>query len=246
MKIILTLPAYNEEQALPQLLQSFLQDVQNAGYEGTVVIVDDGSTDNTARVAEKWSSVLSIELLRHPVNRGLGETVRDGLRRAVEMAEAEDVIVTMDADNTHSPSLIPEMVRRLRQGHDVVIASRYRPGAAVLGLGSFRRLMSHGVRQLFALAAPVSGVRDYTCGYRAYRAPVLQRAFELYGSQLITEPGFACMLELLLKLHRMGVSFSEVPLVLHYDRKHGPSKMRVAHTVLATLRLLLRSRWGSI
>jgi dolichol-phosphate mannosyltransferase len=207
-----------------------------------VVVVDDGSTDGTTRIAQEWSAALSLELLRHWTNRGLGETVRDGLRRAVEMAGAEDVIVTMDADDTHSPSLIPEMIGRLRQGHDVVIPSRYRPGAKVLGLGSFRRLMSQGVRLLFALAAPVPGVRDYTCGYRAYRATVLQRAFEVYGGQLITEPGFACMLELLLKLRRLGVTFCEVPMVLRYDRKKGPSKMRVGRTILTTLRLLLRQR----
>jgi dolichol-phosphate mannosyltransferase len=87
---------------------------------------------------------MSIDLIRHPRNLGLGETIQDALYRATELAAPDDVVVTMDADNTHSPELIPGMVAALAGGCDVVIASRFRPGSKVLGLNGFRRLMSHG------------------------------------------------------------------------------------------------------
>ena len=246
MQVFLTLPAYNEEQALPQLFESFHREVASGPYTGRFVIVDDGSTDGTCRVAQEWSSVLPIDLVRHPANRGLGETIHDGLRRAVELAGAEDVVVTMDADNTHSPALIPEMLRRIEEGYDVVIASRYLPGSEVVGLSRFRHLMSYGVRLLFQAAFPIPGVRDYTCGFRAYRTRVLREAFARYNERLVTEKGFACMAEILLNLRSMGVRMCEVPMALRYDRKKGTSKMRVPRTIVVTLRLLARRRFSRL
>lgn len=243
MRILLTLPAYNEEHGLPQVLGAFQREVLAAGYEGLAVIVDDGSTDGTDRVIREWSAVLPIELVRHPVNRGLGETIEDGLRRAAELARPEDVVVTMDADHTHSPALIPQMIRRLDEGHDVIIASRYRPGSKVLGLSGFRHLMSYGARLLFQALCPIPGVRDYTCGFRAYRARVLQAAFTRHNGKLVRERGFAAMAEILLKLGAMRVRMAEAPMVLRYDRKAGPGKMKVALTVAKTLQLVIRNRF---
>lgn len=245
MQIFLTLPAYNEAQALPLVLSAFEKELLKPGCEGRVVVVDDGSTDGTLSVIEEWSSRLPIELVRHPSNRGLGETIEDGLRRAAELAAPGDVIVTMDGDNTHSPAQIREMVQRLDQGCDIVIASRYRPGSRVVGLSGFRHLMSYGARVLFQLTYPIRGVRDYTCGFRAYRAAILQQAFQRHGGRLVTERGFACMAEILLRLRSMGARMSEVPMVLRYDQKPGAGKMRVGHTVLKTLMLVARHRFSS-
>ena len=244
MQILLALPAYNEEESLPLVLEAFERDVLGAGLQGRIVLVDDGSTDGTLRVAREWSSKLPIELVQHAENRGLGETIEDGLRRAAEIASPEDIIVTMDADNTHSPVLIREMVQRISEGCDVVIASRYRAGSRVVGLSGFRHLMSYGARILFQLMCPIPGVRDYTCGFRAYRARVLQEAFARCQGRLVREQGFASMAEILLRLRKMGARMSEVPMVLRYDRKTGAGKMRVGRTVLKTLLLAARYRFS--
>ncbi len=242
MEILLTLPAYNEEAGLPPLLAAFESEVLAAGYRGRAVIADDGSTDRTGQIIREWSSRFPVEMLQHPKNLGLGETIQDALRRATELAQPDDVIVTMDADNTHSPAVIPEMVRRLGEGYDVVIASRYRPGSKVLGLSGFRHLMSYGARALFQLVYPIPGVRDYTCGFRAYRAAILQRAFARYNGRLAEERGFAAMAEILLRLRKMGARMCEAPMVLRYDRKGGASKMPVGRTVWKLLMLLARYR----
>jgi dolichol-phosphate mannosyltransferase len=245
MQIFLTLPAYNEEQALPQVLSGFEKAVFGPEFQKCVVVVDDGSTDGTLAVINEWSSRLSIDVVRHPCNRGLGETIEDGLRRAAELAAPGDIIVTMDGDNTHSPAQIRKMIGPLGQGCDVVIASRYQPGSRVVGLSGFRHLMSYGARILFQLVFPIPGVKDYTCGFRAYRAAIVQQAFERYGGKLVTETGFAAMAEILLRLRAMGGKMSEVPMVLRYDQKLGAGKMRVAHTVLKTLALMARYRFNS-
>jgi dolichol-phosphate mannosyltransferase len=250
MTVILALPAYNEEQGLPKLLQSFSGEMKKAGIGAKAVIVDDGSIDGTGRVIEEWSSRLPIDLVKHPENRGLGETIRDALRRASEVAEADDVIVTMDADNTHSPALIPEMLRLInagndKGGNDLVIASRYRKGSRVIGLAWHRHLMSYGARILFQIVFPIPNVRDYTCGFRAYRADALRKAFAIYGDGFVTERSFACMAEILLRLRKLSLRTAEVPMVLRYDRKEGVSKMKVARTVSRTLRLMVRIRSSS-
>jgi dolichol-phosphate mannosyltransferase len=137
------------------------------------------------------------------------------------------------------------MTQRILEGNEIVIASRYREGARVVGLSWFRRMMSLGARLLFTLAFPIPGVRDYTCGYRAYRASVIQEGFRLYGDTFIEQKGFQCMADILLRLGRMRKLVTEIPMVLRYDLKRGASKMRVAATVCLTLRLMLTRRFES-
>ena len=244
MTVLLTLPAYNEANGLPKLLGSFCDAMTAAGLSHRLVICDDGSRDATRQVIESWSQRLSVDLVTHQVNRGLGETIRDALRLATEVSGEHDVIVTMDADNTHPPELILDMLPHIEQGADVVIASRYRRGARVVGLSRFRRLLSWGARVVCQVVFPIRGVRDYTCGFRMYRRSVLRRAFAAYGEQFVTERGFTCMAEILVKVAKLGVRMSEVPLVLRYDQKEGVSKMKVGRTVLNTLKLMIRLRFG--
>jgi dolichol-phosphate mannosyltransferase len=242
MKVLLTLPAYNEEAGLPPLLEAFRKQLETAPYSGQVVIVDDGSTDRTIEVIRSFSTNLSVELVVHPKNRGLGETIRDALRKSSELAHPGDIIVSMDADNTHSVDLIPEMVRLIAAGNDLVIASRYRKGSRVVGLSAFRQLTSYGARVLFQLVLPIPGVRDYTCSFRAYRAELVQSAFAQCSDQLVTERSFACMAEILVKVSKLKPKIAEVPMVLRYDQKGGASKMQVGPTILKTLRLAMRLR----
>ena len=138
----------------------------------------------------------------------------------------------------------PELQKKITQGFDVVIASRFQAGAKVHGVPPSRQLYSVAARYLFQATFPIRGVRDYTCGYRAYRAEALRQATRKYGNQLISETGFSCMADLLLKLQRLRLKMTEVPLELHYDRRGTGSKMRVARTIRQTLSLLVRRRFG--
>jgi dolichol-phosphate mannosyltransferase len=244
VRITLALPAYNEEAGLPRVLESFTRALEGEGHELAAAVVDDGSTDGTAHVLEEWGARLPVKVLRHETNRGLGETIRDALRLALDGSAPDDVVVAMDADDTHSPELILEMLPRLAEGYDIAIASRYRSGASVVGLSAFRHLMSYGARVLYQAFFPIRGVRDYTCGFRAYRASALAKAFARYGDGLVTERGFASMAEVLLKLARCGARVTEVPMTLRYDRKGGASKMNVGRTVAKTLALMVRLRFS--
>jgi dolichol-phosphate mannosyltransferase len=241
-RIHIVLPAYNEAPRLGILLERIDEAMREGGLPYDVILVDDGSSDGTARVAEEWAGRIAMVVETHPRNLGLGPTIRDGLVIAARVAERGDVVVTMDADDTHAPGLIVRMMQRLAEGFDVVIASRYEPGARIVGLTRWRRLLSWGAAFVFRALLPTPGVRDFTCGYRAYRAEVLKWGFATYGDRFVDQDGFQCMVDVLLKLRKGRFVFGEVPLVLRYDRKAGASKMKVARTVRDTLLLLIRNR----
>jgi len=242
--VIITLPAYNEAATLPPLLQAIREAMAENEIDYRVVIVDDGSSDGTGKVGRDLSRQMPLTLIEHEQNRGLGDSIRTGLLSALEDAGDRDIIVTMDSDNTHTPGLIARMVRGIREGNDVVIASRYRPGAHIKGVPRYRRLLSSVGGLAFRVLFPTPNVRDFTSGYRAYRAAVLRQAFDTYGEEFIAQSGFTCMVDILLKLRSLDAIISEVPLILRYDLKEGVSKMLVMRTIRDTLWLMVTRRLG--
>ncbi len=243
-RVIVVLPAYNEEANIDNLLRRIFESLTDENLGFSVIVVNDGSSDRTQQILEEYGSQFPLIIHRHEKNQGLGATMRDGLRRAADLASERDIVITMDADESHTPGLIIRMIRMIREGYDVVIASRYQRGSRVYGLSFRRRIMSRCASLLMKVVFPTPGVSDYTCGYRAYSAKALKQAYREYGDSLVAEDGFQCMVDILLKLRNLPLIFGEVPLVLRYDLKRGPSKMQLMRTSVNTLRLLWRRRTG--
>ena len=230
--IYVVLPAYNEEAGLEKLLLELKAVMEAASLQYAIVIVNDGSKDGTLKIAQKLSDFLPVLVIDHGNNRGLGEALKSGLGKVQKISKPEDIIITMDADNTHPPDLIPRMIASINEGHNLVIASRFVKGAREFGLRAYRKLLSRGASLLLRTLFPTKNVKDYTCGYRAYKAELIQKAFADHGDSLIREKGFNSIVEILLKLRRQKLIACEVPLLLHYDRKKGPSKMPIVKTIL--------------
>lgn len=210
-----------------------------------IVIADDGSTDSTANYVRDINSS-DVILIQHENNRGLGETLKTGLIFGLNLSLEVDVIVTMDSDNTHTPGLLHRMMIALEEGNDLVIASRYRTGSRVIGLRLYRQFLSLGMNYLFRIFFPIPGVRDYSSGYRAYKAELLRTAFQKWGNTFISQSGFGCMVDILLKLDRLGAIITEVPLILRYDYKRGKSKMNVFKTIRETIKLGINEKLARI
>ena len=138
------------------------------------------------------------------------------------------------------------MVQQIAEGSDLVIASRYQPGARVKGLKRSRMFFSWAAGLLFRVFVGFEGIKDYTCGFRAYRVDMLRKTMRLYGDKFITQKGFGCMVELLLKVAGQSATMNEVPMILRYDLKQGASKMNVQKTMKQTLKLLLDYKTGKI
>ena len=239
-RLWLLLPAYEEEENLPPLLA----DARDAftAWAGApdwgIVVVDDGSRDGTARAATSVEGA-RVTLVSHGVNRGLGAAMKTGIEWALAHGADDDLLVTMDADHTHPPELIPALVAKCDRGADLVIASRYQPGAQIRGLVWWRRALSDVASGVFRVLFPC-GARDYTCGFRCYRIGLLRWGQRRYGADFLNQQGFSVMVDLLLKLRRRARRIEEVPLDLRYDRKRGVSKMKILKTTTTTLRLLGR------
>ncbi|MCX7920158.1 MAG: glycosyltransferase family 2 protein [bacterium] len=240
--IYICLPAYNEEKSLPKLFDKFIRLIEAEPGEYRIILVNDGSRDRTQYIAEHYQSQLPLEIVTHPENRGLGEAIKTAFKAAITHAQDDDIIVNLDADNTHDPNVIPRLIEQITAGADIVIASRYQPGSNQIGVPVLRRICSWGARYVFRFYLPIKSVKDYTCGYRAYRARLIKQGFAEYGDALIEAKGFACTDELLIKLSRLTTKISEVPFILRYDLKDSPSKINIPKTVFATLKLLWKNR----
>jgi len=241
--IYILLPAFNEESGLPLLLKKIGECFEKNGNY-LVVLVDDGSEDNSVEVARSFEKEIPIKIIQHGENKGLGAAINTGFEYLIPVVNDQDFIVTMDADNTHDPALIGGMVEKIeKNGLDVVVGSRYVAGADEIGVSVFRKLMSRGASLLIKMVNPIKGVKDYSSGYRLYRALALKSAWKYYEGRVVEESGFSCMVELLVKLANMSnLRFGEVPLVLRYDLKQGRSKMRIIRTIKRYLVLIIRSR----
>ena len=245
--ITVIFPAYNESGVIGPALTALASVAADQPEPYRAVLVDDGSTDGTAAEAEaavaELGGTLPLIVLRHPVNLGLGAGLRTGIYHCLDEAAADDdVVVTLDADGTHPPALIPVLVAELRRGHDLVVASRFQAGASVVGVPFFRRILSDVGRIVFRLAFPMRGLRDYTCCFRAYRMAILRDARRAYGDDLVTARGFEAVLDLVLRLRPLGPRVAEVPLHLDYGPRVGRSKMHVLRTIRRTL-VLIATRW---
>lgn len=239
------LPAYNEEQSLPVLLPKIARLMQERDVDYQMVVVNDGSIDQTSKILDDFSGKLPLHVIHHPINRGLGETERDGFEYVASQAAPNDVLVRVEGDDTHEPEYIFTLWQKLEEGYDVVNTSRFQPGGGQLGLDSYRALISRFANIFMQVVFGIPGIRDYSCGYRLYRVQVIKDAIDIFGNNLVQLRGlgFTSTLEILVKLHMMGCRFAEVPFILHYEQKRGTSKMVGSITTLGYFVMALLYHW---
>lgn len=232
-KTIVGLPAYNEEGSLSEVFRKIINVKNNYLNNLEVIVVNDGSTDSTEEILKEYASQYSyIKYINHEKNEGLGCAIKTLFEYAIENYDNEDILVTMDADNTHNPIIIPKLCNKVkREQLDVVIASRFVKGGEEKGLSLTRKIYSRGARLFFKIFFPIKDVSDYSSGFRAYNIGYLKKVMEIYKGKLITTDGFDCMAEILARFSKIGVKAGEYPLVLEYNLKRGNSKMNVLKTI---------------
>lgn len=243
--IIILLPAYNEEASLPSLIAKLKITLEQMSEEYKIIVCNDGSKDSTQSILEDLAKSLPLEIIEHKINRGLGESSRDLFERAAEMANKGDVIIRLDCDDTHEPTYIANIVKKVRSGYDVVIASRFETGGGQIGVSHYRALISRCANLFMKIFFPIPGLKEYSCGFRGYRAEKIIEAIRVYGNNFIQLKGlgFTCTLEKLVKLKLINASFAEIPFVLRYDQKRGASKMVGSITTLGYIVMTLLYYW---
>lgn len=245
MKVWIMLPAFNEEDSIPLIFPKIKKVFTEKKMEYHIVVVEDGSTDHTLKVLERMRDVYPLDIVSHKINRGLGETERDGFEYIAEHADENDIIIRFDCDDTHEPEYIVSLLDKLKEGYDVVSTSRFQPGGGQKGVVRYRAVISYGANLFMKLMFNLPGVKDYSCGFRAYRAQVIKDAVGIFGNSFIQLKGlgFTSTLETIVKLKLLGCRFAEVPFVLRYDNKASSSKMVTSITTLGYLVIAAIYHW---
>lgn len=243
-QIFIVLPAYNEEKSLPSLLNRIQELNGEFSKDPKVIVINDGSKDQTPQILKEYSTKMNLHYVDVYPNQGLANAIRTGIEEVLKFTQKGDIVVTLDADDSHNPHLIKRMAGMIKEGSEIVIASRYQNGARIMGLTKIRELYSEVASILFKTIVGMKGVKDYTCGFRAYDADFLKKLQNHYKERLVEEKGFSCMAEILLKSNRFNPIIHEVPMILRYDFKLSDSKMKVARTINLTLGLLWAYRFS--
>ncbi len=238
-KVIVVLPTYNESENIVRIVPA-LFDLAFPNLH--VLVVDDNSPDGTGQLAEDLAGRSEyrgrINVLHRPQKQGLGPAYIQGFKQALSLGG--DLVIQMDADLSHQPKYIPQLLERVRD-YDIVIGSRYASGGSVDdSWGPLRKLLSWWANRVYTPTILRLPVKDATGGFRVYRRDCL------IGMNMdkIKANGYVFMVEMIFVAQRLGYKISEIPI--HFpDRQHGRSKMSTAVAAEAALRvwqILLRHR----
>ncbi len=229
------IPTYNESDNIPSLVA----DILALPLDAHVIVVDDNSPDGTGRLVDELGAhEPRVHAVHRPAKLGLGTAHIAGIRQA--FALNLEPIVTMDADFSHHPRYIPDLLAGLNE-RDVMIGSRYVPGGGTRFFSIQRQILSNGAN-VFARLMLGLKARDCTAGFRAYRRGVL----ESLDLDRIFSNGYSFLIELLFLCQRKGWTIGEVPII-YEDRRAGQSKISKAEVYKATYTVMrLFARRGRV
>lgn len=230
MRTLIAVPTYEEAGNVAGVIGR----IRGAVPEADILVIDDASPDGTANIAEATGRELGqVTVLRRPGKSGLGSAYRDGFAWALE--RGYEVVVEMDADLSHDPASLPELLQAVSGGADLALGSRYVPGGGIPRWTWHRRALSRWGNRYASWALGLE-IADATSGFRAYRADTL-RGIDLGA---VRADGYGFQIEMAYLVVRAGAKVVEVPIQFA-DRTRGNSKMSSRIVVEA---LALVSWWG--
>ena len=238
MKTFVMIPTYNEKENIGILIDKIL----SLGIKDLhIVIADDNSPDGTWKIVEDISKKnKNVHLLLRKTDKGRGAAGRDGFIYC--LGHGADIVVEMDADMSHDPKYIPELIEGLKDA-DSVLGSRRLKGSREVGRGMIRRLITFGANLYITLMLGIR-VKDCNSGFRCFKRKVL----EAINPERLESKGPAIVQEVLFKAHLKGFKIKEMPITF-VDRTKGKSKLgikQLAAGYFMVLRLKMKYLAGKI
>ncbi|MCK5451018.1 MAG: glycosyltransferase [Candidatus Omnitrophica bacterium] len=244
--MIFVIPVYNEEKNIKSLLRNVFTYVESKKWSCKIILADDGSTDSTVSIANGMKGTFPLEVVSNPVNMGPGAAFDSGFRQALKNTGEDDIIITMEADNTSDIGILDKMIAEMDAGTEIVLASCYAKEGTVEGATLCRKILSYGANIIVRMLSRDKKINTFSSFYRCYRSGILSKAYTVYGSKFIEENGFLCAVDILLKLQRLGVQVKEVPMILRSSKRVGKSKMKTIKTILSYLKLFVKEGIRSV
>jgi len=239
--IYFVLPAYNEERGVGFQLDSINKITKRKGYDYQVIVVNDGSRDRTKQEVKSYQSNMPITLINHQDNLGVGEAFRSGFREVLPKLKDDDIIITMDADNTQKLKTVELMVEKINEGYEVVLGSFFAVGGMLIGAPLLRLILTYCCNLIYRCCFHIKGIKEYTGFYRAHAGYALKAVYEKFGDTFIEAKGFGVMAEMLIKFRQMPLFITEVPMICRYDMKGGVSKLKVWPTIKEHLSIIFKN-----
>jgi dolichol-phosphate mannosyltransferase len=198
-----------------------------------VILIDDGSRDNTSELAKESArtACLQLAVLRHETNQGPGKAFATGFRHLSSLLTDHDIVLTMEGDNTSRLELVKQMLVRLGEGFDVIFASPYMYGGKIVNTSAYRIFLSSVANLFIKELLGIHGLLTVSSFFRLYRAPALKKLQGTYGTEIVERRGFECMVEMTMKMVNLQITISEVPMVLDTYARVGKSRMKIAKTI---------------
>jgi glycosyltransferase involved in cell wall biosynthesis len=221
--IYVCIPSYNEAPTIGLLLWKVRQVFAGFPREYQLLVLDDGSSDTTAEVLERYARVLPLTVTRHGERQGYAASVEELLRQAVERTDRpkRDCAILMHADFAHGPNFIPDLVRRIESGADIVVAQSRLQGEP----SRTRRLVRRLAPVLLKGAISVPGVTDLVSGFSIFRLVTLRNAFRGSPGPLLTTQGWAVNAELYGRTARHARRVETISAVERRDLRQRPSRV---------------------
>ncbi len=238
--IYFLIPVFNEEENIETLISGLDSAAKEIKENYRIIFVNDGSSDGTPEIIRQKMESFPVDMVENLVNEGAGASFENGFKHFIKISKSEDIVVTIEGDNTSDLGILPKMLDEIRNGKDFVLASCYAKGGRLKNCPFKRRFYSKAANLLCMILFQVPGARTYSSFYRAFSQKTISEIYRKFDHPVITEKGFVCMVELLLKLHKSGFTFSEVPATLFFHKRKGFSKLIVNSTIKAYLGLFLK------
>ena len=230
--IYLLIPSYNDSYNFRPLLLNISGTLKRKNFK--VIIINDGSTDNTKTIVKKFSKKYNLSLIGYKKNKGPGFAFKFGFQYLIPKLKNQDIVVTMEADNSSDFSILEKMIEKSRK-YDIVLASPFAKNGQFIGLEFKRLVLGTAAVYLDRIIFPIKNVKTYSSFYRVYKAKILKSALSYYKENLIVENGFPAVIELLIKLANLDAHICEVPSKLDWKSRRGKSKMKIGKTIIRHL-----------
>lgn len=247
-RLFILIPVLNEAGNIMRLvdgLRLLSSELQNT-FELHVLLVDDGSRDNTSELARQSAveAGLQLTVLRHEINQGPGKAFATGFCHLSPLLRDNDLVMTMEGDNTSRLELVKQMLVRLTEGFDVVFASPYAYGGKIVNTSTYRIFLSNIANLFIKELLGMHGLLTVSSFFRLYRTPAFKKLQDVYGPEIVERRGFECMVEMTMKMMNLQITISEVPMVLDTHARVGKSRMKILKTIRGYLSLwFLKSKW---